>query len=189
MAKDNKGVFGLAAEQPCNNWLIEMAQARAGNEGIPFNDALAQIRKENPQLVEAARLEVTGGGDSNYGPNFLHLMRRALEIAKAKGLGTEEALERASFENPDVAKKARAERGGSLYAGEFQPAPGIGDTGVLMSEGVDAALDPSAHLTMLANERCREKSISYVQALTEVGLEHPALVRASREQTTGRKLY
>lgn len=189
MAENNRAAFSPAPEQPCNSWLIEMAQARAGNKEIPFATALSQIKQENPPLSEAARMEAMGGESQGHGPKFLQLMRKAVAVAKAKGLDIEPAMEQIAAANPDLARAARDERGGGLYAGELQVPPGIGDKRVLASEGVEAALDPSAHLAMLAENRCRDKGISYVEALVEVGREHPLLVRAAREQTTGRKLY
>jgi hypothetical protein len=187
MPKKNEGAFS-SVEQPFNNWLMEAARERASKEGIDFTSALRQIARENPPIAEAARIEATGPQDAETGPSFLRLMRRALGIMKAKGVSTEAAMEQAAVENPDVANAARVERGGSLYATELRPAPGIGDRRVLMSEGTEAALDPSARLVMLANERRDRKSISFGEALLEVGREHPDLVWAAREQTVGRKL-
>lgn len=188
MAKKNEGVFPAAPEQPLNKWLIEMARDRAAKQGIDFNTAFNQISSENPQIREAARMEDGSQRDPEVGPSFLRLMRRALEIMKAKGIGTEEAMERVAVENPDLARAARQQRGGSLYATDLKPAPGIGDRQVLMSEGLEAALNPDAYLVMLANERRDRKSISFGEALIEVGREHPDLVRACREQTLGQKL-
>jgi hypothetical protein len=181
--------FSPAPTQPINKWLIDLAKARAEQQKIDFGIALAQIKRENPQLADAAGMEVTGGKAQDHGPNFLKLMRRALEIARAKSLDVKPAMERAAAEDPDLAEAARRERGGSLYASELLPAPGIGDKQVLMSEGVDAALDPSAQLVMLSEDRCRERSISYAEALVQIAREHPELVRAAREQALGRKLY
>lgn len=187
-APKSTGVFSPAAEQPLNHWLMEMARARSEDKKVSFADALAGIKRENPRIAEAARIEATGG-KAEASPKFLQLMRRALEIAKSRGLGIETAMEHAAVENPALAQQARRERGGSLYLAELQPIPGVGDASVLMSEGVDAALDPSSHLVMLANERCRERSISFAQALSEIGSEHPALAHASREQATRTKIY
>lgn len=184
----NEGPFSSPAAQPLTDWLIEQARERAANsQGLDFSTALGQIRRENPRIAEAARLEA-GPKKAEVGPAFLRLMRRALEIMKAKGVGTEEAMGQSSIENPDLARAAREERGGSLYAGELRTAPGIGDKGVLMSGGVEAALDSSAYLVMLANERRNRKSISFGEALIEVGRQHPDLARAAREQALGRKL-
>jgi hypothetical protein len=190
MPKTNDGAFSPMPERPCSNWILEMAKMRAQEENIPLGDALGQIKRENPQIAEAADLEVVGAGDPNYGANFIKLMRRALEIMKAShGLTQEEALERASVQNPDLARAARWERKGSLYTGELRAAPGIGKREVLLSEGVEAALDPQTHLVMLTNERQQKNRCSWGEALLLVAREHPHLVRAAEEQVLGRKRY
>lgn len=185
--KKTEGPFSPAPQRPLNSWLIEMAQACAEDEKIPFAAALGKIKAENPRLAEAARMEATCGAAPGTGENFMRLMRRAMEIAKARGMSVEPAMEQAAAADPDLAAAARSERGGGLYAGELSVPPGVGDRKVLMSEGVDAALDPGAHLIVLTEGRCREKNISYREALTEIGREHPELVRAAREQALARR--
>lgn len=183
---EEKGPFSAAPERPLNDWLIALARDRARDGKISYGAALSQVLKENPRLAEAARMETTGGQDGQHSAKFLQLMQRALEIAeKSKSLTTEEALERAAVQNPELARAARDERGGSLYAGELLPVPGVGSKSVLMSEGVEAALDPSNFLVMLASERRNQKGISFREALCEVGREHPELTHAAREQTMG----
>lgn len=188
MRKTNDGPFSPAPEQRLNNWLYSLAQARAEQDGTDIASAMGKVKRENPPLVDAVRMEVMGIPADARGPKFMQLMRRAMEIAKAKGISPQPAIEQAAAENPDLAAAARMERGGNLYAGEFRVPPGVGDRMVLMSEGIEAALDPGAHLVRLAEERQREKSISYGEALVEVGREHSQLVRAAREQSLGCKL-
>lgn len=188
MAK-NEGYFGPAPEQPLNNWLVNAARERASKEGIDFSSAFEQICRENPQIREGARMEASGSRDAEAGPSFLRLMRRALEIMKATGVGTEEGMERASVEDPDLARRARRERGGSLYATELRPAPGIGDKRVLATEGVEGALDPGKQLTLLAKERSERDGVSFGEGLVRVARQRPELAKASREQALGCRVY
>lgn len=183
--KKNEGAFAAAPEQPFNNYLSQLAQARAEEDGTDLVSAMGKVKMENRPLADAARIEVIGVPAGARGPKFMELMRRALELMKAKGLTTEVAMERVAGQDPDLARLAREERGGSLYATELKPAPGIGDRTVLLAEGLEGALDPGAHLTSLANERRDRKKISFGEALIEVGREHPALVRAARKQSLG----
>lgn len=189
MAKESNGAFGPIREQPVNQRLLEMAKARMQRDNIGISAALAQIKNENPRLGEAAELEVTGDRNADgLAPNFLRLVRRALEIAKEKGYSFEQALEQASVGNPELAAAARAEHGGTLYYSDYRLGPGRGDTQVLMAEGIDAAMDPNQHLARLARQRAREMTMPYRQALSEIAREHPALARAAEEQALGRKL-
>lgn len=188
MGKENPGAFSPAPPQPIVRYVLELAKDRVKRDGISLTAALSQIRNENPQLARAADMEMGTRGGIDGQPNFQQLLRKALEIAKTGGRNFEEALEQASVGNPELARAARAENGGYIYSSELRVPAGIGDKQVLMSEGVDAALNPDAHLTKLAHERARERSIPFRDALTQVAREHPELSRAHHEQVIGRKL-
>lgn len=188
MGKENPGAFKGPAPQPISMWVLGLAKDRMKRDGISLTAALHQIRQEDPQLAKAADSEMETRGGIEGQPNFQQLLRKALEIVKTSGRSYEEALEQASVGNPELARAARAENGGSIYNSELRVPAGIGDEQVLMSEGVDAALNPDAYLTKLAHERARERSLPFRDALTQVAREHPELTRAAHEQSIGRKL-
>jgi hypothetical protein len=117
-SKERESHMARQENHECSERLSKLAKARAREKGIPFTLALIEIGRENPELAESARQETLGLNTriETRGPYRINVigpnetLRKLAQVrARETGASYGACLSEVAREDPDLARKARAE--------------------------------------------------------------------------------
>lgn len=140
-------------------------------EKIPYTDALLRVARQNPQLADAARQEVTGAG-VHGSPKLAELIHKALRRSEEKGIALVYAIQQIMEEDPALAEASR--QGAGMQVKETKEIPGIGTMFICKRAPGGHGPDP-----------LRPKSSTFPAALREVSSKNQELLfQVLAEMTT-----